>query len=75
MELSGSDPRSPDGEVTIDPRWTPGASMPPDTTDGSDEEIEYRPMPPKRSFEMTAYLQMRGQGKPMPFDLDDDAVE
>lgn len=40
-----------------------------------DEEIEYRPMPPKRSFEMVVYLDMQGRGTPMPYPMDDDILE
>ena len=47
----------------------------PEAPVGSDDQAEYRPMPPKRSFEMTVTLEVRGRGKPLPYRLLDDVAE
>lgn len=37
-----------------------------------EDQIEYRPMPAKRSFEMMVHLEIRGRGRPVRYQLDDD---
>ena len=37
--------------------------------------LDYRTMPPKDSFLMSVELDVRGRGKPLPFDLDDGVPE
>jgi hypothetical protein len=42
------------------------------TPDEALEEIDYRPAPPRRTFQMDVYVHLLGRGRPMPYVLDDD---
>jgi len=36
------------------------------------DEIDYNPVPPKRSEQVTMRAQFRGRGKPLPYSMDEE---